>query len=227
MDLFGPQENVLVKEINADLYQQVKTQKSIWAKFGYDIPTSDFCKYFGMENPQNFNAIETVTEIGYSAADEESLFIYDGKNGKYYWLDADTGKDDSNKKMDFPGLISSIETKGYDIYYPVSTYLGVAVKNDTLVPLSMQANLKSFLFRQDFYSYQSEKINTMAEGFFGGNFDFVRKITEENGTVIYMYGYGQNVLIINTDGSIEYKEEQNGAAPGRDFPEIWKPPLIS
>jgi hypothetical protein len=217
LNRFGLQENVLVTEISADKYQQVKTLKSIWAKFGYDIPTPDFCSYFGMENPQNYNAIETVTEIGYSTADEKSIFIYDGKNGKYYWLKADPGKDDSTKKMDFPGLISSIETKGYGIYYPVSIYTGVAVKNDTLVPLSMQANLKSFLFRQDFYSHQSEKINTMAEGFFGGNFDFVRKITEENGTVIYMYGYGQNVLIVNTDGSVEYKEEQTGGSSDQGF----------
>jgi len=217
MDLFGPQENVLVKEISADQYQQVMISKSIWAKFGYDIPTADFCKYFGMENPQSYAAIETVTEIGYSTAYENSLFIRDGKNGKYYGLVADSGKDDSTKKMDFSGLISAIEKKGYGIYYPVSTYMGGAVKNDTLVPVSVQANLKSFLFRQDFYSYQSERIITLAKGFFGGNFDFVRKIVEENGTIIYMYGYGQNVLTVNTDGSIEYKEELTGGSSGQGF----------
>ncbi len=217
LDRFGPQENVLVKEISADQYQQVKISKSIWAKFGYDIPTADFCEYFGMENPQSYAAVETVTEIGYSAAYENSLFIHDGKNGKYYGLVADPGKNGSAKRMDFSGLISAIEKRGYSTYYPVSSYLGVSVKNDTLVPVSMQTNLKSFQFRQDFYSYQNEKIIALAKKFFGGNFDFVRKITEENGTVIYMYGYGQNVLMINTDGSIEYKEEQNGGSAEQGF----------
>lgn len=47
----------------------------------------------------------------------------------------------------------------------------------------------------------------MAERFFGESFDFIRKITEDNGKTIYMYGYGQKVLIVNTDGSFEYKEE--------------------
>jgi len=214
---FGPQENVLVKEISFDQYQQVMKLRSIRAEFSYDIPISDFCTYFGMKKPQSYDTIETVTEIGYSTAEEKSLFIRDGKNDKFYWLAADSEENDGANKMDFPGLISSIETKGYSIYYPVSSYLGGSVKNDTLVPLSVQANLKSFLFRQDFYSYQSEKINAMAEGFFGGNFDFVRKITEENGTIIYMYGYGQNVLIVNTDGSIEYKEEPTGGSSEQGF----------
>jgi regulatory protein YycH of two-component signal transduction system YycFG len=57
----------------------------------------------------------------------------------------------------------------------------------------------------------------MAQQYFGGNFDFVRKITEENGTIIYMYGYGQTVLIVNTDGSIEYKEEQTENTPGQSL----------
>ncbi len=205
---FGPAENILVEEITYEKYQQVKGIKSIWASFNYAIPISDFCSNFGITKLQSYDVIETVTEIGYSTADRgNSLFIYDGKNRKQYRLLAEDPKDQDNKgNTKFPALIDSIEAEGYNIYYPISSYLGIA--NDTLVPLSVEANLRSFPFLQDTYSYQTEKISVIAEKFFGGNFDFVRKITEENGTVIYMYGYGQNVLIVNTDGSVEYKETQ-------------------
>jgi len=205
---FGPAENILVEEITYEKYQQAKGIESIWASFNYAIPISDFCSNFGLTKPQSYDVIDSVTEIGYSTADRgNSLFIYDGKKGKRYRLLAEDPKNLSNRgNTEFPALIDSIEAEGYNIYYPISSYLGIA--NDTLVPLSVEANIGSFPFLQDIYSYQTEKVKAMAEMFFGGNLDFVREIKEENGTVIYMYGYGQNVLIVNTDGSLEYKETQ-------------------
>lgn len=217
LDRFSAAENVLVKEITPDKYQQVMKLKSIFAEFNYNIPTSDFCDVFGVDNPQNYSAIGAVTAIGYSEAqDGKSLFVYDGKDKKYYWLQADAENDEDAGSAGFSGLIDSIEAQGYNnIYYPASTILGV--ENNTLVPLSVKSALRSFPFQQDTYSNQTDKINALAAPFFGGNFDFVRSIVEENGTVIYMYGYGQNVLIVSPDGSIEYKEEQTGQDTGQSF----------
>lgn len=217
---FGPSENVLVEEITYVQYQKVMEFKSIWAEFNYDIPMADFCSNFNMKKPQSYDVIETVTAIGYSSAEEgKSLYIYDGKNQKYYRLVADakdTKGDEISVGEEFSALIDSIEAEGYNIYYPIGSILGT-IKNNTLVPLSVESNLKSFPFRQDIYSYQTEKISALAERFFGGNFDFVRRLKEESGTVIYMYGYGQNVLIVNTDGSIEYKEEPLGGRTEQSF----------
>ena len=209
IDRFGQADNILVTEIPYSQYQEAMKYRSILASFNYNIPMADFCLNFNIEKPQSYDAIETVTSVGYSTGSPESLLIYDGKNEKYYWLATDS---DHTK---FGALIDKIESSGYNIYYPAKTYLGG--KNDTLVPLTVNTNLKKFSFRQDAYSYQTEKINTIAENFFGGNFDFVRKITEDNGTIIYMYGYGQNVLVANTDGSLEYKEEQTSNDSGQSF----------
>ena len=93
----------------------------------------------------------------------------------------------------------------------------MGVENNTLIPLEINTNLSKFPFRLDLYPYQTEKINTVAEKFFGSNFDFVRQITEDTGTIIYMYSYGKNVLIVNTNGSIEYKEEQISANMDKSF----------
>jgi len=215
---FGPVENVLVEEITYEQYRQVREFRSIWAEFDYDIPFADFCSSFHMKKPQSYDVIESVTKIGYSTAEKgDSLYVVDGKAQKTFRIVAAATKDSINKtgNTEFPAFIDSIEANGYPAYYPISSYLGVS--NNTLVPLSVEANLQSFSFLQDTYSYQTEKINTMAERFFGGNFDFVRRIVEESGTVIYMYGYGQNVLIVNTDGSMEYKEEQVSGITDQSF----------
>ncbi len=217
---FGPAENTLVEEIAKDKYLQIRSLRSIWAEFQYDIPLKDFCDNFKMKKSQNYDVIETVTEIGYSTVDgNQSLFILDGKNNKHYRLFSDISKGSENQpvKTEFPELIDSVEAAGFSIYYPVGQLSGI--KNETLVPLAIKTSLKSFPYRQESYSYQTEKISDMAEEFFGGNFDFVRKITEENGTVIYMYGYGQTVLIVNTDGSIEYKEEPTASSGGQSLTE--------
>lgn len=202
LDRFGKAENILAEEITDKQYQEVMKYRSICAEFSYNIPMNDFCSIFGLNQPQSYDMIKTVTAIGYSTYSPERIFIYDGKNMKYYMLmaqEADTGLDN---------LITSIESKGYDPYYPVGSFIGIGVENTTLIPISLESNLQSFLYQQDAYIHQTDKINYLAEKFFGENFDFVRKITENNGTIIYMYGYGQKVLIVNTDGSFEYKEEQ-------------------
>lgn len=213
LDRFGQSGDILVEEIAYDKYQTVMNYRSIWAEFLYDIPMADFCANFSIKKPSGYDAIENVTEVGYSTAVEKSIFIYDGKNHKYYRLVADRGQE---YNADFTKLISRVESQGYTGYFPISNYAGEGVQNSTLlVPESIETNLAEFAFRQDTYPYETAKITSIAQNFFG-NLDFVRTITEDKGTVIYMYGYGQNVLIINTNGSIEYKEEQvsDNSQPG-------------
>ncbi|MDF3001423.1 MAG: hypothetical protein K0Q48_1542 [Bacillota bacterium] len=211
---FGQAGDILVEEITYDKYETVTKYRSIWTEFAYDIPMADFCTIFDIKKPSGYDGIETVTAVGYSTAVDKSIFIYDGKNHKYYRLVADSSKANS---ADFAKLISKAEGQGYTSYYPVSVILGDSVVNSTLlVPDSVATNLNDFSFRQDTYPNETAKITSIAKNFFG-NLDFVRTITEDKGTVIYMYGYGQNVLIVNTDGSIEYKEEQVSGSPQPNF----------
>lgn len=196
---FGQSENILVEEITEAQFIEIMKFKSILAEFSYFIPFENFCEEYQIKKTQSYDVIENISSIGYSAESPDSLFIYDEKNKKYFRLVADSDH------TDFLGLITSIEDKGYAPYYPLSVYLGV--DNSILIPLDIETSMRNFYFRQDSYMHQVDKINEMAESFFGESFDFVRKITEDNGTIIYMYGYGQKVLIVNTDGSFEYKEE--------------------
>ena len=209
MTRFGEAESILAEEITYKQYQDVMNYRSIRAEFSYDIPTDDFCRIFDMDKPQSYDTVKNITIIGFSTYSPERIFIYDGKNLKYYMLmaqDAQTGLDT---------LITSVEAQGYNPYYPVSIVVGV--ENSTLIPVSIKSNLRDFPYQQDVYPHQTEKINYLAEKFFGENFDFVRKMKESDGTLIYMYGYGQQVLIANTDGSFEYKEEQTNDSPDQGF----------
>jgi len=89
----------------------------------------------------------------------------------------------------------------------------------------LQTNLHEFEYNRETYSKQNEDVSTIAQSYFGKTFDFIRKIEEGNGTVIYMYGYGQKVLIVNTNGVIEYKEESTGTNNGAGYLESLKTAL--
>lgn len=197
---FGGTENLLLKEITGEQYKEAMSYRSIRAEFSYYITFSEFCRKYEINAPQSYNGIETISEVGYSEQSADSLLLYDGKNHKYYALIADADY------TEFKALIKSIEDRGYENYYSLNTLLGTGGGN--LIPLNSTTNMKAFSYQQEAYPHQTDKINEIAQSFFGDSFDFVRKITEESGTIIYMYGYGQKVVIANTDGSFEYREEQ-------------------
>lgn len=196
---FGQAENILVEEIPKSKYIEAMNYRSLQVNFFYSIPFLDFCEQYSIKKAQAYDSIETISSIGYSEGSKESLFLYDGINEKHYRLFSDSDH------TDFSKLIKGIEDEGYEAYYPLGNYLGV--DNSTIVPLSLETQMTTFHAKQDLAATESEKINQVAEKFFGESFDFIRKITEENGTIIYMYGYGEKIFIVNPDGSIDYKEQ--------------------
>lgn len=198
---FGQEETLAVEQITKEQYDQIMGFRSILFAFFYDMPFSSFCKQYQITKTQSFDQIETVTVIGFSSGSPESLFVFDEKNDKYYRLVSDV------YQPVLEGLISQIEAGGYITYYSIGTLAGTG--NQTIMPLSVETNLQTIEYEPEFDIRETETIRAFAQTFFGESFDFVRRITESKGTIIYMYGYGQKVLTINADGSVEYKEKGN------------------
>ncbi|MBN7773305.1 two-component system activity regulator YycH [Clostridium aminobutyricum] len=198
---FSKQQNLLVDEIPKEKYQEVMEYPSIRAVFNYNINFSGFCGRYGITQALGFNNISTLSELGFSKGRQDSVFIYDGASKKYFriWCDSE------NNFTSFEDIASNTENT---TYYPLKIYLGEESTNETLIPIELPTSLKTVPFEQDFNVGEKEIINTFAQTFFGESLDFVRILEESNGTVIFMYGYGQKILIISPDGSAEYKEEQ-------------------
>lgn len=199
---FSQGTNILVEEITEEKYKAVMKYPSIIAKFEYNVPFTGFCKKYNIKQLQGYDSISNLTEIGFSKGSKESTFIFDGSKNKYYRLVG-------NEKLKVFGQVDTIfEQEQFITYYPLKTVLGEESTNDTLVPFELPPAIMSIDYKKDAEIGQKENNNAMAQTYFGETFDFVRKVEESNGTTIYMYGYGQKVLIINpNEGSIEYKEE--------------------
>jgi hypothetical protein len=204
LNKLGDLESITISEITKEQYDKVISFRSIEANFDYWLPFLESCDALGIKTKPNYSLIEAISKITYSSASPESVLIYDGKNNKYYRLAATS---DVTKLND---LIINIETLETEIYYQLGEYLGV--DNPTLMPITSTSKMKKINYDNELFKSTPDILQGFAESFFGKGFDFVRKITENDDTTIYMYGYGEKILIINTNGKFDYKEEYNDTA---------------
>jgi hypothetical protein len=191
-------DNIAVGAISKEDFEDVMRARSIRAEFSFAIPTDDFCDEFRLRRTAPLDAVDAFTCVAYSEASPESLFLCDKLNDSFFRLAMDG-------ESDFKELIAFVETFDNESYYPLRTFSGV--ENDTLLPLNAPAAPAKLSYERSLNPYaaaDAARIIKMTRAFFGNSFDFTRKITEGNGTTVYMYGYGEKVFVINRDGSFEY-----------------------
>jgi hypothetical protein len=204
---FLASDNMAVSVISREDFSDVMRARSIRAEFPFAIPVADFCAEFGLKHPAPLDAVEAFTCVAYSEASPESLFLCNRPGGLFFRLAVEG-------ESGFRELIELIETFDNESYYPLRTFSGV--ENDTLLPLNAgnaPAELPYTRSLNPDDAGDSSRITEMTRAFFGNSFDFTRKITEGNGTTVYMYGYGEKVFVINRDGSFEYSA--NATESGR------------
>ncbi|MDR2356028.1 MAG: hypothetical protein LBE16_07510 [Clostridiales Family XIII bacterium] len=192
---FFATDNIAVGAISKEDFLDVMRARSVRADFSFAIPLAEFCSEFNLPRPAPLSTVDVFTCAAYSEASPESLFLCDNPGERYYRLAAEN-------EAGFRELIDFIETLGNASYYPLRTFSGV--ENDTMLPLGADEVPRNLSYVRSIDPGDEERVNEMTRAFFGKRFDFTRKITEGDGTTVYMYGYGEKVLVIHRDGSFEY-----------------------
>jgi hypothetical protein len=197
-------DTIAVSDVSERDFKDVTRARSIQVDFPFPMPFSEFCTEFDLKYNLSADSIGTFTCIAYSESSPNSLFIGNKQESRYHRLALDADQ------LYFKDLISSIETKRYASFYPLRTFSGV--ENEVMIPLDMETTMRALPYEHDpdvGNPQEAERIAEMAKQFFGTRFDFTRKITEGNGTTVYMYGYGEKVLAINPDGRFQYNEAES------------------
>ncbi|MDR1573030.1 MAG: hypothetical protein LBS24_01825 [Clostridiales Family XIII bacterium] len=208
---FLASDNIAVSAINKQDFTDVMRARSIRADFSFAIPMMDFCEEFDLRRPAQLDIIDAFTCAAYSEASPESLFLCNQPEDRYYRLAAEG-------EADFKELIAFVETGDNVSYYPLKTFSGV--ENDTMMPLGANDAPTALLYARNIDpndADDAERITGTTRDFFGKSFDFTRKITEGDGTIVYMYGYGEKVLVINRDGSFEYSAAESDRSGATGF----------
>ncbi|NLP31129.1 MAG: hypothetical protein GX363_08380 [Clostridiales bacterium] len=205
LNQFGGDEGIVAERITKEQYEQIMEFRSIKYIFSYGIPFNAFSELYNLPKIQGSDMIATVFSIAYSSGSPESLFIYDKNNDGYFRLIAEN--DDYTRTLE--DLLAKLEAGNYTTHYTIGTLVGT--DNQTVLPLNLISNLTDITYSIEIDTRESDYIREFAQSFFGESLDFVRRIEESKGNIIYMYGYSDKTLTITPNNGIEYKEKEGSA----------------
>lgn len=198
-----------VEEIKQEQYQEVMSYSSINVRFDYAIPLEEFFENNGISYTVNLGSVEKMTSIAFSSASTENMLIRDNTKNTYYRVIVTDEGAAASLGDSVIRFIRSVEDSDFIPYYYISDIVGG--ENDALMPLYMSSSLAEMEGSQEFSISDQEKADRIASEFFASGLDFVRKITENKGTLLYMYGSSQS-LILEEDGKLVYNENFNSSS---------------
>jgi hypothetical protein len=127
---------------------------------------------------------------------EDPFFVFSGEGKALRVRDT---------SLDFSKIVqemNSIEDeKGYDYYYSMSDIFDTA-KQGIYIPYEINQNLPVVYVSNSIPLMTQDQKDQFAERFLEQRIDYIRQITESNGSSIYIYN--NMVLKFNSNGTVEY-----------------------
>lgn len=186
-----------VEVIDYDRWKNAVEHKSLLLEFKYSISPKNLLDILGkqlkLKDSMAFNKILICQK-------DNNVYLGNDKDNIYFVVK------DLNNIYNILKKIDKIENTDYQTYYNIKDIYGIQNKN--LIPEAFQ-NISKVQVEKEIMPTNERATEAFAETFFGNNLDFIRRIKETSGTIVYMYGYGQRVLRIEESGRIEYVEEIN------------------
>lgn len=194
---FTNMQNLMIEEITEAQWRETMDMKSIQYVFDYDLPVS-FFESLGAANFGQSEYFDSISAAAVSEASLTSLFIRDDTRDKYFRIISDSDFYPLDEK------ISEISSSSANQYYPIYMFLGT--ENYAMAPYITEISLPVLSYTKKTAENPENYEKDLAKTFFGDSLDFVRKLTDDSGTIIYLYGYGQKMLTIYKNGVFEYQE---------------------
>lgn len=188
-------EDIELKEITNDEFLTYHDVKSLVFYFSGDTNTYILTRAWDIKNPNNI--VDIMPNI-------DSIYIYLGSGSPFFiFSDGQQHLMANAPKVDTSSLreeLDEIMQKGEHTYYHSIKEYGV--KPDILIPAEIEYSLPEIYVANDLFSYTTQEEEQLAERFIENDIAYIRQIVEGNGSTIYVYN--QEVLKLNTNGTIEY-----------------------
>ncbi|MDO4481586.1 MAG: two-component system activity regulator YycH [Bacillota bacterium] len=194
---FTGMQNLMIEEITEEQWRETMDMKSIQYIFDFDLPVS-FFESLGAGNFGQSEYFDRISAAAISEASTTSLFVRDDTQGKYFRIISDSDFYPLEEK------ISEISSSSPNQYYPIYMFLGT--ENYAMAPYVTNISLPILSYTKKSPENTGNYEKDLAKTFFGESLDFIRKLTDDNGTIIYMYGYGEKMLTIYKNGEFDYQD---------------------
>lgn len=208
-----------VEEVDYDEWKKIGKFKSVRMNFACEIPAGSLISVFTGQSSNLSKIEEDVNTILIQATSEKGINnVYFGNDEKNTYFQLQSTVEDNKIR----GLIENIEAigseKGYISTLPLKYHSGV--DNDVFTPVfddETSEPIPSYSAKNQIDVTDKIIVKTQANQFFGSTFDFVKEINEIDGSIMYMYGYGEKTLKLNKNGTLEYTEKVNKDKTGSNL----------
>ncbi len=203
--------DIEIEVIDEEKWLSANKFKSIRLDFASEIPGSSFIEILSAGMKDIDNTLIDIDSVLIPTIDTDQNNIYLGNTRDKVYLRI-KGNRNNNHILELIGNLDvmGIE-KGYISYYPLKDY--ISVNSDVLTPIFESVSVPIIKTSNEIDVNDKTQVKSLANKFFGENFDFVKEIKEANGTIIYMYGYGEKALKVNADGLLEHIEQRDNQKP--------------
>ncbi len=195
-------------EITKEEYDEVKECRSVEMKFNYAQDFREYEKLKEINDGLDNKKIEQFDALAVGGESENCLYIKDSANGLFCKINIKENATGITEKRIDSLIECALEKDG-----PVYTTIGNLTGTESKVYIPEEKEVDKFKLGEkqgqlEFSIGEQKNINNIASGFFTSGLDFVRKITENKGAVMYTYGSNQ-MLIIEENGALSYSESLN------------------
>jgi len=210
---FTKSSGLSVETLTDRQWDNIMSFQSARCCFDYGLPVSYF-RSLGAANYGESDYFSDLTVLAFSKAFDDSFFIRSADGGCFR---VRASEYDSSNIL---SAIENLRSLSTDQYYPMNQFLGT--DNTVITPFSTSIDLPSLQFRPSVPDQDSDFNTNLARNFFGQSLDFIRTVTDNNGTTIFMYNYGETSLTVYPNGFFEYQDSPVSADKSISFTEAFR-----
>lgn len=192
-DLFSS-DDIKIETISSEDFNMGSQKRSIDFYFSEKMHTYMLAKILNVKIDNSFHkSIDSINNIHF----------YLGQNAYIIFSDGEKNIKVSNTEINIDEMrkiVDNIENNGYTYYYPVRDFL--EIDNDIYISFNMKEKIPPIYVKSEIDVDYSKQVDEIADIFFDKDLDYVRKIVENNGSIIYVYD--QQTLKIYENGLIEF-----------------------
>lgn len=191
-------KNMKIEELNNEDLEENSKKRSISFYFSDEIYTFIFSKIFDTDISSSIN--DSVKRVN-------SIYIYlDSPRDNFVVLsDGVSNFKISGVSFDIENIkneIEKISKSDYTRVYTVGELLATTTNNNTYIPLEVNFNLSQIYVRKEIDISSELEENNIAELFFDRDLAYIRRIEENDGSIIYIDS--QRTLKIHENGTLEF-----------------------
>lgn len=190
-------KNIKLEEMTNEEFEETRKKRSVGFYFPNDMHTFIFGKMLDLDiSPSIIDSIKRIDSIFiYLDSPLDNFIIL--SNGVNYFKISGVSFDYNDIKNETYVINNNDYTRAYTI-----TELFDVPDNNTYIPLQMDFNLSQIYVRKEIDALSEQEENSIAALFFNRDLAYIRRIEENDGSVIYVDS--QRTLKLYENGTLEF-----------------------